>query len=165
MQQQGLDVCGIGKINDLYAGDGITCNLESKGNAEGMAQTLAALHKINKGLVMTNLVDFDMLYGHRQDAAGFAAALEEFDAWLPQLRERLSERDLLIVTADHGCDPTTAGTDHSREYVPLLASHKRLISKVDLGCRRSFADVGATVADNFGLQLHHGCSFLAEIKT
>ena len=165
MQQQGMMTCGIGKIYDLFAGDGLSKAVSTKDNMDGMLKTLEALNEINRGLVMTNLVDFDMLYGHRLDVSGFARALEEFDAWLPKLLTAMSADDLLIVTADHGCDPTSPGTDHTREHVPLLVASKGITEQTNLGVRSTFADVGATVAENFQLKLQNGQSFLAEIKT
>ncbi len=164
LQQQGLSTCGIGKIGDLFAGEGLTHLCPTNGNIDGMSQTLRYLDEINHGLIMTNLVDFDMLYGHRLDGAGFALALQQFDRWLPTLLDQLSVDDLLIITADHGCDPTTPGTDHSREYVPLLLSSPAISAPQDLGVRRSFADVGATVADNFQIVLSEGESFLSSLS-
>lgn len=163
MKSAGLSVCGIGKINDLYANRGLTHSYSTKNNHEGMVQTLVGLDVIKNGLVMTNLVDFDMLYGHRRDSGGFAAALECFDRWLPQLYEKLQPGDLLLLTADHGCDPTTAGTDHSREFVPLLAWSPSLKFGGALGTRASFADVAATIADNFSLSCRNGVSFLTAL--
>ncbi len=163
MKQAGLTTCGIGKINDLFAGQGLTHSVSTKSNAEGMTETLSALDKIKSGLVMTNLVDFDMLYGHRLDVDGFASALLEFDQWLPQLCCRLTATDLVIITADHGCDPTTEGTDHTREYVPLLTWSPAMKKSGSLGVRSTFADVGATIADNFKLE-SKGVSFLADLK-
>ncbi len=159
----GLPVLAIGKIADIYAGRGIAELLTSDGNADGMGKTLAALDRLAKGLIFTNLVDFDMLYGHRLDAAGFGRALEEFDAWLPELMGRLRSDDLLLLTADHGCDPTTPGTDHSREAVPLLAWFPGLATGVALGVRETFADVAATLDDLFGLASGAGASFLPEL--
>jgi phosphopentomutase len=130
-----------------------------------MKQTLQVLNGMSQGLIMTNLVDFDMMYGHRLDAAGFATALQQFDSWLPQLLQQIDSEDLLIITADHGCDPTTSGTDHSREYVPLLGFSPAIAIPTELGTRDSFADVGATVADNFRITLTHGKSFLSELNT
>lgn len=164
MLKAGLETCGVGKINDLFAGQGLSSVMPTKNNTEGMDTTIAALEKINHGLVMTNLVDFDMLYGHRRDAIGFAAALKQFDDWLPHLFNCLKCNDLLIITADHGCDPTTAGTDHSREYVPLMVWSSGLSRSGSLGVRQSFADVGATVAENFSLDFHAGMSFLEELR-
>ncbi|MCK5825458.1 MAG: phosphopentomutase [Desulfuromusa sp.] len=163
LQKKGLSTCGVGKIEDLFAGEGLSDSFSTTDNQDGMDKTLQALDKINSGLIMTNLVDFDMLYGHRLDSAGFAMALQEFDGWLPQLLKKMVATDLLIITADHGCDPTTPGTDHSREYVPLLLFSPDADVTVDLGIRQSFADVGATVADNFQISLQSGCSFLSEI--
>ena len=164
MDEAGLPVCGVGKIKDLYAGRGLTHSFSSIHNVDGMAQTLAAMEKIKTGLVMTNLVDFDMLYGHRLDPGGFAEALEDFDHWLPQLYKCMNRDDLLLISADHGCDPTTPGTDHSREYVPLLAWSPSLTQGKALGDRDSFADVGATIADNFSLNCGNGVSFLSQLQ-
>jgi phosphopentomutase len=164
MQQQGLETFSIGKIHDLYAGEGFTNSLASETNADGMKKMLKALKEINRGLAMINLVDFDMLYGHRRNAVGFASALREFDAWLPSLLDVMLPDDLLIITADHGCDPTAPGTDHTREYVPLLAYTKTMKHTVPLGVRQSFSDVGATVCDNYELPLANGCSFLVDIE-
>jgi phosphopentomutase len=147
----GLSVYGVGKISDIFAGRGISESVYSRSNADGMNKTLAALARVEEGLIFTNLVDFDMEYGHRLDPLGFGRALEEFDSWLPRLQEALLPSDLLLITADHGCDPTTAGTDHSREYVPLLAWWPGCLGGVDLGVRRSFADVAVTVGEVFGV--------------
>lgn len=163
LQQQGIVTCGIGKIKDLFAGGGVTFSYPTTNNFEGMNQTLQALDEINLGLIMVNLVDFDMLYGHRLDSDGFATALQQFDGWLPQLLQKMSSDDLLIITADHGCDPTTPGTDHSREYVPLLLSSPAITAPESLGVRGSFADVGATVASNFHVLLQNGESFLSQL--
>ena len=165
LSQQGIRTCGIGKIGDLFAGRGLSDSVPTCNNADGMKTTLRILEEINRGLIMVNLVDFDMLYGHRLDSRGFARALHEFDSWLPELLQRMEHSDLLVITADHGCDPTTAGTDHSREYVPLLLSSPALRSAKDLGVRQSFADVGATIADNFRLTLSAGQSFLGELES
>jgi len=159
----GLTVYGVGKIRDIFTGRGITEYVFSESNADGMEKTLCALNQVGSGLVFTNLVDFDMLYGHRLDALGFGRALEEFDRWLPALLSALADDDLLLVTADHGCDPTTPGTDHSREHVPLLAWHRRLAAGRDLGVRESFADVAATVAAAFGLDWTAGRSLLGDL--
>ncbi|MGQ9532856.1 MAG: phosphopentomutase [Desulfotomaculales bacterium] len=160
---KGLDVVAVGKVCDIFAGRGITRAVPAAGNAELFTRTLEALSATRAGLVLTNLVDFDTLYGHRNDAAGFAAALEDFDRRLPELLGTLTGNDLLIITADHGCDPTTPGTDHSREYVPLLVHGPGLRAGVDLGTRETFADVGATVAEIFGVEVPAGTSFLAHI--
>ena len=158
-----MTVYGVGKIRDIFAGRGIGSFVYSEDNADGMAKTLAALDEVEHGLVFTNLVDFDMLYGHRLDARGFGAALEEFDRWLPRLLERLNAGDLVMITADHGCDPTTPGTDHTREYVPLLAWSPMMTAGRDLGERTGFSDIAATVAEAFGLQAGVGESFLGEL--
>ena len=163
LQGAHIPTCGVGKIKDLFAGQGLDQSFSTKSNAEGMEKTLLALEKNKSGLVMTNLVDFDMLYGHRLDCVGFAAALTEFDGWLPQLKQSLTKDDLWIITADHGCDPTTPGTDHTREYVPLLVWSAALSQAGTLGVRRTFADVGATVAEVFGIDCT-GRSFLPELK-
>lgn len=159
----GLEVVGIGKIHDIFAGRGLTRSLCSDGNADGMAQTLVALEQLQAGLVFTNLVDFDMLYGHRLDALGFGRALEAFDAWLPQLQQALKAGDLLLITADHGCDPQVSGTDHTREYVPLLVWHPELDRGVDLGERGGFADVAATIAEALGVSGTPGESLLKSL--
>lgn len=163
LQLAGIDTYGVGKIKDLFAGQGVSQSSPTKSNAEGMEKTLQALGQIKSGLIMTNLVDFDMLYGHRRDVDGFANALQEFDRWLPQLCSRMLDSDLLIVTADHGCDPTTAGTDHTREFVPLLVWSPALKQAGSLGVLQTFADVGATVADIFHVELA-GTSFLSKLK-
>jgi phosphopentomutase len=159
----GLTVYGVGKIRDIFAGRGISDYVYSSSNADGMKKTLAALASVRRGLVFTNLVDFDMLYGHRLDGSGFGRALEAFDRWLPTLQAKLADDDLLLITADHGCDPTTPGTDHSREFVPLLAWHRRLTEGRNLGVRESFTDVAATVAEAFDLAWAGGRSVLAEL--
>lgn len=144
-------VSAVGKIYDIFAGRGISCTTTTVDNADGMSKTLAGLNALNKGLLMVNLIDFDMVYGHRKDAVGFGRALEEFDAWLPQLYEKMQQDDLLVVSADHGCDPTTPGADHTREYVPVLIWSKSMQAGINLGDRQSFADVGATLAAYFGV--------------
>jgi phosphopentomutase len=157
-------VHSVGKIFDIFLGRGIRSYEKTKSNADGMAKTVAALDEVERGLIFTNLVDFDSLYGHRNDPEGYSRALEAVDVWLPELLDRLGSRDLLLLTADHGCDPTTASTDHSREYVPLLAYAPGRagvdLPGTDLGTRGSLADLGATVAANFGVSLGAGESFL-----
>ncbi|MBC7106012.1 MAG: phosphopentomutase [Firmicutes bacterium] len=160
---RGLDVVAVGKVADIFAGRGITRALPAAGNAELFGRTLEALSGLRSGLVLTNLVDFDTLYGHRNDAPGFAAALEDFDRRLPALLSALTEADLLFVTADHGCDPTTPSTDHSREYVPLLVYGPGVRAGVDLGTRETFADLGATLGAIFGVEVPAGTPFLADI--
>ena len=148
---QNYMVLAVGKIYDLFAGRGISRSTTTRDNADGMSKTLAELAALDKGLLMVNLIDFDMVYGHRNDVAGFGRALEEFDAWLPQLYQRMQPDDLLVISADHGCDPTTPGADHTREYVPVLIWSKSMQAGIDLGDRQSFADVGATLAAYLGV--------------
>ena len=159
----GIPVFGVGKIRDIFAGRGIGDYGYSSDNCDGMAKTLNALASMERGLIFTNLVDFDMLYGHRLDAKGFGQALEEFDRWLPECRAALKAEDLLIVTADHGCDPTTPGSDHTREYVPLLVWSPAMTRGTALGVRTSFADVAATLAEAYGLPVGAGKGFLGEL--
>ena len=141
----GLSVISVGKINDIFAGEGITEAIPSHSNGEGMQITAELLKRDFSGLVFTNLVDFDSSYGHRQDAVGYARALNEFDAWLSEFYKNLSEGDALIITADHGCDPTDKSTDHTREYVPLIIYSKGILPK-NLGTKSSFTSVGGIVA-------------------
>lgn len=164
LQSQGCEVFGVGKISDLFAGRGLTRALPAESNAHGMELTLKSFAGLRRGLVFTNLVDFDMLFGHRLDAAGFAGALEAFDAWLPVLLAAMTDDDLLLISADHGCDPTTPSTDHTREYVPLLTWSPGLCGGYNLGVRRSFADVAATLGENFTLGWESGTSFLATLS-
>lgn len=165
IQDRGLDVLAVGKIKDIYAGRGITDFVLTKSNMNGVDRILDYMAQDNSGLIMANLVDFDMLYGHRNDIQGYAQALEEFDNRLPEIISALKEEDILVITADHGCDPTTASTDHSREYVPLLAYGKRLKKGVNLGIRQSFADLGATIAEYLGVtNFPIGSSFYSEIQ-
>jgi phosphopentomutase len=161
---KGVEVYSVGKIFDIFLGRGIGEQKKIKTNADGMAKTLDAMDEVERGLIFVNLVDFDMLYGHRNDVEGYARALEEVDAWLPSLENKLRGDDLLILTADHGCDPTTPSTDHSREYVPLLAYGKQAAHGVNLGLRDSLSDIGQTVAENFGTSIGNGKSFLEELR-
>ncbi len=163
LEAAGIRIFSVGKIFDVFLGRGIQDHEKSKNNADGMAKTLGALDELDRGLLFVNLVDFDQLYGHRNDVEGYARALEEFDAWLPSLYGKLSTGDLLILTADHGCDPTTPSTDHSREYVPLLAYRPRNKEGVDLGLRSTLSDIGQTVAENFDSKILEGASFLQAI--
>jgi phosphopentomutase len=163
LKNAGCQVYGVGKIRDIFAGRGLTGFVKSVSNADGMEKTAQALSLVEKGLIFTNLVDFDMLYGHRLDAAGFGRALEEFDRWLPGFMAAMTPGDLLILTADHGCDPTTPGTDHTRESVPLLCWHPRMTGGRSLGVRRTFADVAATVAELFSLPMDCGDSFACKL--
>lgn len=159
----GQTVYGVGKIRDIFAGRGLSHFVYTEDNRDGMAKTLHALTETDGGLIFTNLVDFDMLYGHRLDWQGFGAALQAFDAWLPTLVEALGKDDLLLITADHGCDPTTPGTDHTREYVPLLAFLPGGTAGIPLGERQSFADIAATVSEFLGVPSNTGESFFAEL--
>ena len=163
LEARQIDVFSIGKIFDVFLGRGIQEHEKTKNNADGMAKTLEAMDQVESGLIFVNLVDFDQQYGHRNDVEGYARALEEFDAWLPLLERKLQFDDLVIITADHGCDPTTPSTDHSREYVPLLAYRPRKMEGINLGLRRSLSDIGQTVAENFGTKISQGASFLAAI--
>ena len=163
LEAQGVEVTAVGKIADVYVGRGITRAFKTRNNADGVAQILNAMGTYRDGLLFANLIDFDQLYGHRNDVEGYARALEEFDQWLPKITMRMDTADLLILTADHGCDPTTPSTDHSREYVPLLVQGFRAKRGVDLGLRQSLSDIGQTVAGNFGIILERGNSFLKAI--
>jgi len=163
LKAAGLDVVGVGKIPDIFLNHGITCTLPGNGNRQALESTAAALTEQSRGLIFANLVDFDMLYGHRLDIEGYGRALEEVDVFLPALLRGLKPRDLLVLTADHGCDPAGPSTDHSREYVPILATGPAVRRDVNLGTRATLADIGATIAENFGLQLLRGTSFLKEI--
>jgi len=164
LHAKGVETFSIGKIFDVFLGRGIGAQIKTKSNADGMAKALEALDDFDSGLLFANLVDFDMLYGHRNDVEGYARALEEVDAWLPSLDAKLGVGDLVILTADHGCDPTTSSTDHSREYVPLLAYGPNARSGVNLGVRATLSDIGQTVAENFGTAISKGASFLGEIR-
>jgi phosphopentomutase len=158
----GVPVVGVGKIGDIFDRRGMTEDVHTEGNADGLRRTAEILGRMGRGLLFVNLVDFDMLWGHRNDAPGYARGLEEMDRGLPPVLAALREGDLLAITADHGCDPTTPSTDHSREYVPLLVKTPGR-QGVPLGTRESFADLGATVAEFFGLEAGEGRSFLGEI--
>lgn len=165
MKEHGLDVISVGKIYDIFAGVGLTESNPTVNNADGMQKTAEIAKRDFEGICFTNLVDFDMTYGHRNDVEGYARAMTEFDQWLGTFVEELREEDMLIITADHGCDPGTPSTDHSREYTPMLAYGKKLKQDVDLGTRTTFSDIGATVLDWFGLPTTRICgtSFLKEI--
>jgi phosphopentomutase len=159
-----LPVTAIGKIDDLFGGRGITSAFHTASDDDGMDCLERQMGKADRGLILANLVDFDTQYGHRNDVDGYARNLERFDGRLSALEPRLRDGDLLIVTADHGNDPTTESTDHSREYVPLIVTGRRVRGGVDLGTRRTFADVGQTLADLFGVgAIANGTSFLREI--
>jgi len=164
LTQAGVPVVAIGKINDLFAGRGITCAIPTASDADGMHRVLEAMGEDEPRLIIANLVDFDTVYGHRNDVDGYAANLERFDERLEEVLRQQREGDLLVITADHGNDPTTPSTDHSREYVPLLLGGSRVRRGMDIGTRTTFADLGQSIASNFGVgALAHGVSFLEEI--
>ena len=159
-----IPVVAIGKIEDLFAGRGITQGIHTVSDDDGMDNVEAQMKSVDRGLIFTNLVDFDAQYGHRNDVEGYAAHLERFDARLAGLLPQLRDDDLLVITADHGNDPTTPSTDHAREYVPLLVTGAQVRAGVDLGTRETFADLGQTLAELFGVgPMPHGTSFLSEI--
>lgn len=166
LEDAGYECIGVGKISDIFAGSGITQQIRTQNNTDGIAKTLDLMENDFDGICFVNLVDFDMVYGHRNDAPGYARALMEFDQALPKFMEQMGEDDLLIITADHGCDPSTPSTDHSREYTPMLAWSKKIRPGANLGTRTTFADIGATVLEYFGLENRtDGQSFLKEICT
>jgi phosphopentomutase len=158
-----MAVAAVGKIGSIFCHRGTTEELKAGNNNASVEQTLRALQTTPRGLIFTNLVDFDMLYGHRNDVEGYARALEEFDARLPEIQRAMDDDDLLLITADHGCDPGDVSTDHTREYVPLLGWGRHARAGINLGTRSSLADVGQTIAENFGLKLQAGRSFLGEM--
>jgi len=158
-----VPVTSVGKIADVFLGRGVSATYKSRSNTEGMAKILEAVAERPDGLIFINLVDFDMLFGHRNDVEGYAGALEEFDGWLPRCLDAMRPDDLLLLGADHGCDPTTPSTDHSREYTPLLAAGARVRPGVNLGTRATLSDIGQTVAENFGAHIAKGTSFLGQI--
>jgi phosphopentomutase len=166
LHENGVATIGVGKIDDLFCGRGLQEKIHIKSNAEGIEEIIKAGKSMQSGFLMANLVDFDMLFGHRQDAKGYAKALEEFDVKLPEIQECIDDKDVLIVTADHGNDPTDQSTDHTREYVPVLCYTKSGKKNVNLGVRNSFADIGKTVAEFFNAanaQSLSGQSFLSNI--
>jgi phosphopentomutase len=165
LAEKKVPVFGVGKIHDIYNGRGVNDFVATKNNADGMTQIARSLTQRPQGLIFANLVDFDMLYGHRKDVQGFANSLEEFDAMLAELLKSLRPTDLLLITADHGCDPDPVNPtfDHSREYVPILAYSPGRQGGVNLGVRETLADMGQTVAQNFSAQIPHGASFLNQI--
>ncbi|MDH2450627.1 phosphopentomutase [Priestia megaterium] len=165
LKDNDIDVIAIGKISDIYDGEGVTKSLRTKSNMDGMDKLVDTLNMDFTGLSFLNLVDFDALYGHRRDPQGYGQALEEYDARLEEVFDLLKEEDLLIITADHGNDPVHHGTDHTREYVPLLVYNKGMQEGKELSIRQTFADIGATVAENFGVAMpKHGKSFLKELN-
>ena len=163
LSDEDLDVICIGKIASIYDSNGVTQDLTAKNNDQSINQTIQALQQDSRGLIFSNLVDFDMLYGHRRDTEGFAKALEHFDARLPEIEAAMRADDVIMITADHGNDPTFPGSDHTREYAPLLVYGKSARRGVNLGSRASLADIGQTIANNFGLQLTAGKSFLEQL--
>ncbi len=163
LKDAGLDVVCIGKIASIYDGMGVTEDLTAKNNDQIIDVTISALNAKSHGLIFSNLVDFDMLYGHRRDTEGYAKALEHFDGRLPEIFTAMNDDDLLIMTADHGNDPSYPGSDHTREYVPLLVYGKTATGGVALGTRQSLSDIGQTIAENFDLEIPDGVSFLNSI--
>ena len=163
ISQNKKDVIAIGKIEDLFAGRGITKKIHTSGNADGIEKTIEEIGKQNEGLIFTNLVDFDMLYGHRNNIEGYAKALEYFDNKLPEIISNMKDTDILIITADHGNDPSTPSTDHSREYIPILVYGKNVKPNVNLGIRNTYADISATILDILKMQQLEGTSFKDEI--
>ncbi|NDI34275.1 phosphopentomutase [Chengkuizengella sediminis] len=165
LKNENKDSIAIGKINDIFSGEGVTESYPTKSNLDGIQRTIEVLKKDFNGMVFTNLVDFDSLYGHRRDPAGYAKALEEFDTYLPQIMDEIGEEDLLVITADHGNDPVHHGTDHTREYVPLLVWNPTFSAGKSLSIRSTFSDIGASVAENFNVKKpENGTSFLNDLK-
>ncbi|MDD2558534.1 MAG: phosphopentomutase [Desulfuromonadaceae bacterium] len=170
LQHHGIGVHAVGKISDIFCGRGIDKHVSTTSNAEGMQATEEMFAHLERGLVFTNLIDFDMNYGHRRDCFGFATALQQFDTWLGKFLPSMGNTDLLLLTADHGCDPCMPGSDHTREYVPLLAYTPQVKQGKNLGVRTSFADIAATILQNFGLHVNLkdslcGDSFLDELAS
>ena len=164
IKEKGKDVIAIGKIGDLFSSRGITKEIHTKGNEDGIDRTIDEINKKSEGLIFTNLVDFDMLYGHRNDIEGYARALEYFDSKLPIIMESMKETDMLIITADHGNDPSTPSTDHSREYIPILIYGRKVEKNVNIGVRETYADIGETILDILNIPLLEiGKSFKKEI--
>lgn len=164
IKENSKDVVAIGKIADLFSMRGITKSIHTSGNTDGIQKIIEEIKKSSNGLIFANLVDFDMLYGHRNNIEGYAKALEEFDLAIPEIIENLKDDDILIITADHGCDPSTPSTDHSREYIPVLVYGKQLKRNVNLGTRSTYADISATIIDLFNLEkLKYGTSFKNDI--
>ena len=164
IKESNLDVIGVGKIEDIFNGQGITEAIHTKDNMHGVDETINYIKKDNDGLIFTNLVDFDSKFGHRSNVEGYKEALEEFDARIPEIMDAMKDDDILIINADHGNDPTYKGTDHTREYIPVLVYGKNIKENVNLGIRESFADIGATVADLLNVKMpKHGISFKKDI--
>ena len=166
LSENGLEVAAVGKIEDIYNKKGVTKAVHTKDNEDGVNKTLEYMDSVKDGLIFTNLVDFDMLYGHRNDAKGYGKAIEAFNNRLDEIYSKMNDEDILIITADHGCDPTTESTDHSREYIPIIIYGKKLRSGVNIGTRETFADIGKTILDYFNIDNELvGKSFLQEIKS
>ncbi len=164
VKEAGLSVSAVGKINDIFLGAGVTDFVHTSGNLDGIEKTINYIKRAKNGLIFSNLVDFDMLYGHRNDVEGYGKALMEFDQKLPEIISAMKDDDLLIITADHGCDPSTPSTDHSREYVPLLVYGTNAKNNVNLGTRKTFADIGKTICDYLEVKkIPSGTSFLNDI--
>lgn len=160
LKEDNKDVIAIGKITDLFSMRGITKGIHTEGNKDGINKTIECIKNNSNGIIFTNLVDFDMLYGHRNNVDGYAKALEEFDSYIPEIIKNMKDDDMLIITADHGCDPTTPSTDHSREYIPILIYGKQIKDNNNIGIRNTFSDISATILDIFGLKpLQYGKSF------
>ena len=165
LKENGMEVAAVGKIEDIYNRQGVTKAVHTKNNMDGVDKTLEYMKEVEEGLIFTNLVDFDMLYGHRNDAKGYGKALEDFDGRLQEIYNNMSDDDMLIIAADHGCDPTTDSTDHSREYIPILVYGKKLKNGVELGTRKGFTDIGKTILDFFNIDNEIvGESFLDKLK-
>lgn len=165
LKDENYEVAAVGKIEDIYNKKGITSAVHTKSNMDGVDKTLEYMDTVNEGLIFTNLVDFDMLYGHRNDPAGYGKALEDFDSRLEEIYGKMDEEDILIITADHGCDPTTSSTDHSREHIPVLVYGKNIKQGVNIGTRETFADIGKTILDFFNVENELvGKSFLNDIQ-
>lgn len=163
IKEQQKAVIAIGKIQDLFVGRGMTKMIHTNGNADGIQKTIEEIKNNTEGLIYTNLVDFDMLYGHRNNIDGYARALEYFDNKLPEIIRNMKDTDILIITADHGNDPSTPSTDHSREYVPILVYGKEVKENINLGIRNTYADISATILDIFNMPKLAGVSFKKEI--
>jgi len=165
VKENGQDVIGVGKIEGIFSGQGITEAIHTKDNMDGVDQTIKYMKENNKGIIYTNLVEFDSKWGHRNDVEGYAKGLMDFDKRLPEIIDNMKPTDILIINADHGCDPTTESTDHSREYIPFIAYGKELKNNVNIGIRSTFADIGQTIADILKVgPLEIGTSFYNEIK-
>lgn len=164
LKEEGYDVIAVGKINDIFAGKGVTKMTRTKDNADGIDQTIELMDQNFNGLCFINLVDFDMVYGHRNDVDGYAKALTYFDENLPKIVDKLGEDDILMITADHGCDPSTPSTDHSREYTPLVICGNKIKAGINLGTKDTFSDIAATILDYFNMPVKtKGTTFLEQV--